>query len=273
MKITRQQIKKIIEKIDDSRKYRGMGLNHATLTDLISQEAPKYSSQKKLIKAVKRKLHNIVAPYLGEPNYEELYPQLHQLSGKSITAPAVRAFCKQILGQHASTAERLSYIELFYQRIFEIIGIPESILDLACGLQPFALPWMGLPTSTRYHAFDIVQPRIDFINSFFTTCGLEPLAKNEDILVHPPRIKADAAFFFKEAHRFEKRSPGCNQDFWHSLNVRTLVISLPARNLSGTHSLTGQHRLLVKNNLPKNQPMQEVLIEDEMLFIIPHPGE
>jgi 16S rRNA (guanine(1405)-N(7))-methyltransferase len=273
MKITTKQIGKIIENIEDSRKYRRMGLNHATLTNLISQEAPKHSSQKKLIKAVKRKLHNIVAPYLGDPDYAELYPQLHQLKGKSVTAPAVRAFCQQVLGQHASTAERLPHLESFYQRIFETIGVPESILDLACGLQPFALPWMGLPTSTHYYAFDIVQPRIEFINTFFTTFGLEPLAKNEDILVHPPKIQADAAFFFKEAHRFEKRSPGCNQAFWRSLDVRTLVISLPARNLSGTHSLTDQHRLLVKNNLPENQPMQEVLIEDEMIFIIPHPGE
>ncbi len=36
-------------------------------------------------------------------------------------------------------------------------------------------------------------------------------ARVQDILIKPPDVEADIAFFFKEAHRFEQRQHGCNR--------------------------------------------------------------
>ncbi len=268
MKLENDQITQMTEKILGTPKYRGKGIPAETISDLIIKEAPNHSSAKLLLKSVKRKLHNIVAPYLGEPNYEKLAEQLNNIKETEPSSPQIHALSLEILSQHASTAERIPNLESFYEQIFQITGKPGSVLDLASGLHPVGFPFMHLPASTLYHAYDIIQPRIDFLNLFFKALGLQPLAENRDILVSPPEIHADMAFFLKEAHRFEKRSPGCNQAFWAALHVDALVVSLPSHNLGGTHPLIDQHRRLVQENLSSFQEIIELQVGNEMVFII-----
>jgi 16S rRNA (guanine(1405)-N(7))-methyltransferase len=272
MKITESLIHKTVEQIQQSRKYRQRGLNRATIEHLILQEAPRFDSRRKLLKAVRRKLHNIVAPYLGEPDYDLLSARLAAIENPAPDSPQLKAFCLDVLREHASTAERIPHMDVFYEKIFEMAGRPKSILDLACGLHPLSFPWMELPATTRYIAYDIIQPRIDFLNAFFTQIGLAPLATSQDILANPPEISAELAFFFKEAHRFEKRQPGSNRGFWRSLRVDVLAISLPAQDLSGSHDRLEQNRALVRENLPRAVEMREVVVGNEMLFLIQNPG-
>ena len=271
----REQIndQEMVAKILASKKYRETGLNAATIEDLIHQERPKYGSQKDLLKAVRRKLHNIVAPYLGEPDYQALSSELADIPTGSPDSPPIQAFCHQVLSEHASTRERLPYLDSFYVQIFKRTGQPDSILDLACGLHPLAFPWMGLPASVNYHAYDIIQPRVDFLNLFFKHLGLAELAENRDILVAPPSIHADLGLFFKEAHRFEKRQPGCNRLFWEHLDVDLLAVSLPSRDLAGSHSLLDQQRDLMRQNLPDHSQADELLFEDEIIFLIEKRGK
>lgn len=268
MKLNEIDLEDYVINIIDSKKYRDSGLNRNTIRHLLIQEAPHYQSSKKLLKSVKRKLHNIVAPYLGEPDYKTLESELTQIDDPSPTSPEIKAFCRSVLADHASTAERLPYMEDFYDRLFEETGKPKTLLDLACGVHPLAFPWMGLTLDVHYHAYDIIQPRIDFINNYFQKLGIEPLAENRDILVTPPKIKADLAFIFKEAHRMEKRQSGCSKGLWANLDVETLAVSLPTQNLSGTHSLLEQHRTLVYANLPEKRSVKELLFENEIIFLI-----
>jgi len=263
----------MIDSILESRKYRKLGLNPNTIEDVIRNEAPKHNSQKHLHKSVRRKLHNIVAPYLGEPNYNALSKELLRIKDPSPDSPEIYGFCRKVLSKHASTAERLAYMREFYARLFEKTGKPRIMLDMACGLHPLAFPWMGLPTSIEYYAYDIVQPRIDFINLFFKTIAIKPIAENRDILVNPPQIHADLGIFFKEAHRMEKRRSGCNREFWSNLNVDLLAVSLPTQDLSGSHSLLDQHRNLIHENQLNHALVDELLFEDEIIFLINKSGK
>ncbi len=265
-------IKDITRKIQNSRKYRNSGLNPGTIEDLIAQEAPHHDSKKHLLKSVRRKLHNVVAPYLGEPDYEAMTQILKGITKPDLDSPELRRFCLKMLGEHASTSERIPFLSDMYEQLFEATGKPGTILDLACGLHPLAFPWMGLPLSTDYHAYDIIKPRIDFLNQFFIQIGLPPLAKNQDVLVHTPEIKSDVALLLKEAHRIEKRQSGANRKFWSRLQVDLLIVSLPAENLSGTHSLAEQHRQLVMSSLPKDAEVHEIIIANEIFFLIKDPG-
>jgi 16S rRNA (guanine(1405)-N(7))-methyltransferase len=250
------------------RKYRGIDLPEATLRSLLDQELPHYRSRKDAVKAVRKKLHNIIAPYLGDPDYPAAAAALDAAfaSGES---SAVRAACADILNSHASTRERQPIVEEFYQRIFAFTGKPQTILDLACGLNPFAFPWMGLPNSVQYYAYDLHHPRIGLINHYFRLQGLAPLAEAGDILVHPPQIRADVAFFFKEAHRFEQRQHGCNRAFWQALNVRYVLVSLPTQSLTGRFELIERQRRLVYGTL-RGLPWQvtELQFETELVFCI-----
>jgi len=268
MKLEENLLQDLVCTILASKKYRQIGLNPQTVTDLIQKEAPSHTSEKLLLKAVKRKLHNIIAPYLGEPNYENLSQELEHINQTSLDSYVLRAFCEKVLTQHASTAERIPILSAFYKQLFEAVGKPSTIIDLACGLNPLAFPWMGLPVTTQYFAYDIVDPRVNFINKFFNKIGLEPLAENRDILINPPPQKADLIFFFKEAHRFEKRQPGSNRVFWESLHAKTLAVSLPTRNLKGNLNLLDGHHQLIYHNLPKDWEIREIQFENEIVFLL-----
>ena len=258
----------LIDDILSSRPYRGMDLPADTVRDLLAQELPRHRSQKDALKSVRHKLHNIVAPYLGDPDYPAAARQLDQ-AFDSCDPLQVQAVCRQLLSAHASTRERLPFLPDLYPRLWAVTGIPSTILDLACGLHPFGFAWMSLPPSVQYHAYDIHHPRVDLLNHFFNRLGLEPLGCVQDILVSPPQVSADVAFFFKEAHRFEQRQHGCNRAFWQALNVKWLLVSLPTASLSQKHNLLEGHRRLVYNNLQGLPwPVTEISFEKEIIFCI-----
>ncbi|MBZ0305168.1 MAG: hypothetical protein K8I82_03785, partial [Anaerolineae bacterium] len=166
-----------------------------------------------------------------------------------------------------TTRERLEIIDNFYPRIFEVTGIPQIILDVACGLNPLTLPW--LDHDVTFYAYDIHQPRIEFLNHFFTLRGGAHQAKMQDILVHPPEAPGDVALLLKELHRFERRQRGISLPLLQKLKVKFVVVSLPVRGLSGRHDLKEGHRNMLYN-LIEGQPwcVTEVEFSNELIFCI-----
>ncbi len=251
-----------------SRKYRQLGIPEQTVRDLLERALVVHSSPKEALKETRQKLHNIMAPYLEELDYAQAQVALDEAFDGG-DPQAVKTACERLLAAHASTRERLPRLEEFYARIFAVTGVPGAILDLACGLNPLAFPWMGLPLTTRYQAYDIHRPRVELIQYYFQRQGLEPLAQLQDILVDPPPQEAEVAFFFKEAHRFEQRQRGANRPFWQALRVRYLVVSLPASSLTGRHSLAeGQRRLVYGALQGLPWKVTEWLIGNELVFCI-----
>lgn len=258
----------IIHDLLSSRKYKRLDLPPETVRDLLLKELPNHRNPKDAVQEVRKKLHNIVAPYLGDPDYPSAAKALED-AFQAGGSQAVKAACSNLLASHASTLERLKILDEFYPRLFSLTGTPHTILDLACGLNPLTFPWMGLPADTSYYAYDIHRPRVALINRFFELEGLPPLATYQDVLVNPPQVEGDVAFLFKEAHRFEQRQRGCNRALWMALKVRYLLVSLPPHSLSGQHHLVERQRRLVYATV-KDLPWEvtEILFENEMVFVI-----
>lgn len=265
--VSEEEIQKLVAEIQGSPKYRGIDLPTETLLDIIALESIHHKKIKDIKQAVKKKIHNIVAPYLGDPDYEQAEIELQTAFQQG--EAAIKEFCKRMLNVHASTRERLPIMEKFYEQLFSATGQPNSILDLACGLNPFVLPWMGIPVSTQYFAYDLHHPRVNLINAFFRSVNREENAFYQDILVQPPKIEADLAFFFKEAHRFDQRQRGCNRAFWLSLPVKKIAVSLPTTSLTGKHDKMEQHQRLVYDAIQDlNWSVQEIVLSSEILFIL-----
>ena len=265
--LSEDDISLMAERVLRSRKYSAIDLPAETVIDLIRQEISSGKPPKEVEKAMREKLHQIIAPYLGDPDYEDEEQRLAEAAKRG--PEAIEEWCRQILSIHTSSRERLPHLREFYDRVTERIGKPESVLDVACAFNPFAFPWMGLPKETVYHAYDLHGPRVHLINSFFRAYGLEGLAEVRDILLDPPQTPADTAFFFKEAHRFEARKKGCNRAFWISLPVKTIVVTLPAENLTGTHQMRDRQRGLVEKNIEGlGWELEETELAGEMIFII-----
>lgn len=265
--ITDDEIKQLKEMLE-SRKYRDLGIPPETLISLYQQALANGLPSRKAFQSVKKKLHNIVAPYLEEASSEPLFEDLEK-AFQSGDPDTIQAACTGILASHASTRERFTILKDFYPKIFAITGIPGELLDLACGLNPFAFRWMGLPRTVKYHAYDLNLPRIERINRYFTLEGLQPLGTHQDILIDPPSIKGDIAFLFKEAHRLEQRQRGCNRQLWRAINVRWLLVSLPSNSLSGRHDLAAKHRRLVMETC-SGMPwkINEIVFPGEIVFCI-----
>lgn len=262
------ELQPLIEEILSSRKYRGLDIPAETVEDILEKELARHRGHKNAVKEARKKLHNIVASYLGDPDFQSAGLALES-AFKSGDGEQVRTVCTKIMSSHASTRERILILESFYQKIFALTGKPDAILDLACGLNPFSFPWMGLPTSLKYYAYDLNRPRLEFIHQYFKLQGLTLLGSSADILIHPPAVEAPVAFFFKEAHRFEQRQRGCNLSFWQALRVRYLLVSLPTNSLSGKHNLVERQRNLVYSTV-HDQPwaVTEIMFENEIVFCI-----
>lgn len=268
-----EPIDEFIRGIQASRKYRSLELPEEMLRELMERELAAGRPAREAAHAARQKLHNIVAPYLGDPDYQKA---THLLEGAFATGDPVlvKQTCTGLLSWHASTRERLPYLEEFYSRVFDVTGRPESILDLACGLNPLSFLWMGLSPAVQYHAYDIHGPRVAFLNRYFQLQGLAWQAEQSDILLRPPQDIATTAFFFKEAHRFEQRRHGCNRAFWQALHVHWLLVSLPSASLGGHHSLVDRQRRLVYQTL-EGLPWRvtELAFKDEMVFCIEKTDE
>lgn len=246
--LTNTNLASMVRAIKESRKYRGAGIPDATLEDVLRREWNRHPKPADALRSAKAVLHNIMAPYLGDPDYaasEKLLDAAFAAGDDEV----VRQAALVLLAQHDSTKERLAYMEDFYSAIRAACPNAEVILDLACGLNPFAIPFMGLPGSVRYHAYDLHQPRVTLINRFLKGLGMEALAEARDILLAPPQIEADAAFLFKEAHRLEKRRKGASKELAGKLKARVIFISLPNRSLDGRRNLSGRMDALVRQIL------------------------
>ena len=268
MMLPSDQFSALIDRILSQHQYRGLGIPRDTVEDLIQHEAELGWDKKIIIKNVRKKMHHLVANYLGDVEYEQAEKWLDE-AYSSQDEGLIKEACTKIMGFHASTRERLAHLENFYQILFAACGKPESILDLACGLNPFALPWMNLPQTMQYHSYDIHSPRIKLINRFFQLEQRPVVGEVRDVLVNPPDIEAEMAFFFKEAHRMEQRRKGANRELWQALKVKTLIVSLPATSLSGQHDLSRQMRQLVETTL-SGLPwkVQELISGNEIIFCI-----
>lgn len=256
-------------KLLSAPKYRTLQLPRETVEDLIAQESLRYNDINKMQESVRKKLHQLTALYLGDPDYAQCSAELAEFSNTA----DLQDFADRMLSAHTSTSERLPYLQDFYQTIFAMTGKPHHILDLACGLNPFAITSMGLDKGVIYEAFDIHLPRIQLLNQFFAQAGYsEAHAIQQDILVTPPSQQADVAFFFKEAHRMEQRRKGSNRALWQALRSEIILVSLPSSDIGKTHDMSGRMENLVFTSIAGlNWSVEKMFFPDEIVFCI-HKG-
>lgn len=258
----------VIEKILRGKKYRELEIPQATVADLLEQELRKGQKKSETVKAVKAKLHNIIAPYLDTLDYAETSKAIDSINPHDGDAEWTDV-CREILSAHDSTRERLLYHQEFFSYIFSGIGPHCRILDLACGLNPVFLPLIQLLEGVEYIAYDIHGPRINLLNQIFQKASLNARAVNQDILIKAPSEKACAAFLFKEAHRIEKRESGGSRRLIQSLQARTIFISLPTHNLHGRFNLQERMERLVDTAIDGIADLIETKeFASEMVFMV-----
>lgn len=259
--------------IKASKKYRMVAVG--TVRALAEQAFSQHRKRKALDKAVRKRLHGIVADHLGDPDYDVLGPALVAAVAAS-DRDEERALCEAGLCSHLSTRERWPYLERFYAEIFACTGMPGTLLDLACALGPLSLPWMGLPPSSRYVVYDVHEARVSCLDDYLRARG-QGAAYVRDIVLDelsepggPGTPTADVALLLKELHRLQRNYPGKLGGEWlAAIPARHVVVSLPAVSAHGGRRLVEPYRSMMATMIEGHDfAMQELLFEHEIVFCI-----
>lgn len=222
------EVERLTAEVLSSRKYAQ--IEPGLAARLVTEELAKGRKAKEVVKAVRNKLHQVGGAYLsGRMAYQSWLGEL-----KAANDPQeFKQVCREILGQHASTRERLPILDHIYVELFKLLPPVGSVLDAACGLNPLAIPWMPLKPEAAYYACDIYADMVDFLNAYFALIPQDGRAEVCDIAAGPPSRTVDLALVLKAIPCLEQIDKQAGERLLDGMNARYLAISFPAKSLSG----------------------------------------
>ena len=228
----------IVEKLKQTPKYGT--LCDETLARMASWAAARHASPKEALKAAKRKLHQAYGAYCDKWDLPRV-AEIVQALPRDPDGATLRVTCRDILRHHASTRERAAILSSIFPLVFEEIGPVTSLLDLACGLGPFMLPWMAPSPTIEYHAVDIDTRLIGIVNEFLARLGRPGGARCGDLLVSVPTVTTDVALLLKALPCLEQQEKGAGRRVLTQIRARCVVVSFPAQSLGGRAKGMVQH--------------------------------
>ena len=221
------------------------------------------------LKAAKRKLHQGFGAYLDPGALEAV----HRLLDQADEAPDLQELAMRILALHRSSAERLPVMDALYAALWAEIGIPEHILDVASGLNPFALHAMHLPPESTYTALEIDSRLVEAANRFLVLCNRPGKAIWTDVLSGTSEYVADVALVLKTLPCLEQEQSGAAHDLLKALSgVPIIVVSYPVRSLGGREKGMRETYLgqITTLSAQIGRTMTVLPIEDELVPVLRH---
>ena len=217
------------EAVLTSAKYRTV--SPALARAIGAAELAKGRSLKEAVKATKNKLHQVAGAYLAErPDYGAW---LEATRSARAAGSDLRPLCAALMRHHASTRERLPILEQFYATLLGDLPPVRSILDLACGLNPLALPWMPLPSNVEYWACDIFQDQADFLSGWFDAAGYRGRAFVCDLIAGLPPARADVVLLLKAIPCLEQIDKELGRRLLATVEAPVVLVSFPVHSLGG----------------------------------------
>jgi 16S rRNA (guanine(1405)-N(7))-methyltransferase len=222
-------IDKLVAAIRKSAKYRRVCED--VVRGVGERELAKGRRLKEAVKATKKKLHQVGGAYLeGRMDYADWLDDLRAASGNS---EDFRRTCFRIMGHHSSTRERLEVIDGFYGTVLFDLPPVRSVLDLACGFNPLAIPWMGLPDGATYYACDIYEDMIEFLQAVMQLTPVRGQAVACDVLRSCPKPRVDLALVLKSIPCLEQIDKSAGAQLLDGIDADYLLVSFPVHSLGG----------------------------------------
>lgn len=228
---TTTPIETLIQSVQESAKYRNVCVE--LIGRLGAHELAARKNLKEAIKATKNALHQATGAYeQGKADHGKWMAELHTAAAAE-DPDVLRQACRAVMEHHASTKERLPILDTLYTTIFADLPPIRSVLDIACGLNPLAIPWMPLAPGATYAACDIFTDRMAFLQEFLGLVGVAGTATARDVVSAFPSETVDLALVLKFLPVMEQSQKGSGLELLRTLKARYIVVSFPTRTLGG----------------------------------------
>jgi 16S rRNA (guanine(1405)-N(7))-methyltransferase len=197
------------------------------------QELAKRNTLKEAIKSTCGKLYQVGGAYLTEKiDFSSWLTELDSLPRK-LHSPEIIAYCLDKMNAHASTRERLPILNVFYQQTLKSLLPLRSIIDLGCGLNPLALPWMPLNNKTIYCGIDLFNDLTSFDNEFLRHLKIKGRVECGDILSPMPSDQYQLALALKLLPLIEQIEKHSTIGWLEKIPADFILVSYPVLSLGG----------------------------------------
>lgn len=230
LEISNKLIDEVVADIQLKSKY------HFILPEVIRniaiEEAQKRNNFKEINKATRTRLHQIAGAYVERKiNYSTCIEEL--IKTKENSKQEFLESSLKIMRLHASTEERIPILSDFYRIVLEDIGPIESILDLACGLNPLSIPWIPFCAEYTYFACEIFLDMIKFLNEYFSFNSISGTAFGCDLTREIPKVDAQVTFLLKTIPLLDQTDRSLARNIISQVKTKFVVVSFPIKSLSG----------------------------------------
>ena len=235
----------LLAKLTSNKKYGDV--HPDAIRRAIGECEGRYKKPKELEKAVRERLHGITSAFNG----------LDRIKSSDDL--------ESLLSCHASTKERLplARMDALYERVFEITGAPESILDLACGLNPaYLLRRCPCPVT----GVDVSRSCVGLLSAEPNFAGRWADLLSADAV---PKERFHAALLFKILPLLERQRPGAALELMERVDAAYLVISFPTRTLGGRNVGMEKHYAeWMEAHIPRGRCIAAHFTDENELFYI-----
>ncbi len=233
------QLATLVSDVLSSSKYRDVSPD--VVRNIGSQELAKRRNLKEALKATRSKLHQVGGAYFRGNEDTAVWLSALQAAVQTGEQERIKQTSREIMSNHASTRERLPLLDQFYSTLLADLPPVHSVLDIACGLNPLALPWMPLAADVAYYAYDIYQNMMNFLNRSMELMHIQGHAQTCDVLQTCPTRQVDVAFVLKVLPCLEQIDKQASSHLLRNLNARYVIVSYPIHSLGGRSKGMLQH--------------------------------
>ncbi len=251
-----------LEKLSASKKYAGVCPD--TLERVLAECFQRHKKPKDAEKAAREKLHGITGAFMSAEEHKRASAALNDCANGSEEALV------EVLSQHASTRERLplAAMDALYAQIFAVTGKPESILDLACGLNPIYLAARGFDVT----GVDIQNPAIELVNRMGAENNLPVRGTCADLLIAGsiPQKHFSLALVFKLLPLLETQRTGAAAETLMAIDADYTAVSFPTRTLTGRNvGMEANYTRWMEAHLPAGREVVARFVEaNELVYIL-----
>lgn len=249
-----------LDKLLSSKKYGNICPD--TVRRIFSECEARYKKTKDAEKAAREKLHGVTGMFMTV----EAAGLCRRDMDAWFESPSDELL-ERMLSRHSSTKERLplARTDSCFNEIFAVTGTPETILDLACGIDPIYLAARGYSVCGA----DICGDAVALVNRFGERTG-RCRALCADLLCGVPEGRYDLALAFKLLPTLESQKSGAAAQVLNGVRAQYIAASFPTRTLGGRNvGMESHYSAWLESHLPDRYAIaRRFTTENELFYIL-----